>query len=150
MILRAPARRELMSRIATNNWDAVIVTHSGFERLPMSARAEGVFRNATRRLEECIREQKEGSAVVGQPDRERTWSGRKSGSNSRFKSLAAEHRKDDTLTFEELGVDRLFVDEAQAFKNLFYVDQNDAGGRAAADRFGAGLRHVPQSAARAA
>ena len=40
---------------------------------------------------------------------------------SRIKTLAAEHRKDNTLTFEELGVDRLFVDEAQAFKNLFYV-----------------------------
>jgi N12 class adenine-specific DNA methylase len=41
----------------------------------------------------------------------------------RIKSLSAEHRKDDTLTFEELGVDRLFVDEAQAFKNLFYISK---------------------------
>lgn len=112
-------RRELMSRIATNNWDAVIVTHSGFERLPMSAEAQKDFLDEQlSELETCIREQKEDksdSRIVKELERA------KKRLEVKIKSLAAEHRKDDTLTFEELGVDRLFVDEAQAFKNLFYV-----------------------------
>ena len=115
-------RRELMGRIATNNWDAVIVTHSGFERLPMSERAQKEF--LTEQLvevEECIREQKgkmSGSSdtrMVKQLERA------KKKLEGKIKTMAAVHRKDDTLTFEEIGVDRLFIDEAQAFKNLFYV-----------------------------
>jgi hypothetical protein len=115
-------RRELMSRIATNNWDAVIVTHSGFERLPLSVKTqEDFFEQQLDELEECIREQKgkipgsSNSRLVKELERA------KKRLESKLKSLAAEHRKDNTLTFEELGVDRLFVDEAQAFKNLFYV-----------------------------
>jgi N12 class adenine-specific DNA methylase/adenine-specific DNA methylase len=112
-------RRELMGRIATNNWDAVIVTHSGFERLPMSVRAQKDFLDEQlAELENCIREQKSDrsdSRIVKELERA------KKRLEFRIKSLAAEHRKDNTLTFEELGVDRLFVDEAQAFKNLFYV-----------------------------
>lgn len=112
-------RRELMSRIATNNWDAVIVTHSGFERLAMSARAQKRFiEEQLVELEACIREQKgndSGTRIVKQLEAS------KKRLEARLKSMAAVHRKDDTLTFEELGVDRLFVDEAHAYKNLFYV-----------------------------
>lgn len=112
-------RRELMSRIATNNWDAVIVTHSGFERLAMSARAQRRFiEDQLVELEACIREQKgrdAGTRIVKQLEAS------KKRLEARLKSMAAVHRKDDTLTFEELGVDRLFVDEAHAYKNLFYV-----------------------------
>lgn len=112
-------RRELMSRIATNNWDAVIVTHSGFERLPMSIQAQRDFLDTQlAELEDCIREQKSDksdSRIVKELEKA------KKRLEFKNKNLAAEHRKDDTLTFEELGVDRLFVDEAQAFKNLFYV-----------------------------
>jgi hypothetical protein len=116
-------RRELMSRIATNNWDAVIVTHSGFERLPLSARAQkgfldgqlaeleaSAFASTRRARVRCghriVKELERFEKRLEAPDQV---------------DSAAEHRKDDTLTFEELGVDRLFVDEAQAFKNLFYV-----------------------------
>ncbi|MDO8545518.1 MAG: hypothetical protein Q7S40_34175 [Opitutaceae bacterium] len=111
-------RRELMSRIATNNWDAVIVTHSGFERLPISTAAQRKFFKAQLAdLEDCIREQKSGGGTRMVKEIERA----KKRLEFKLHTLAAEHRKDDTLTFEELGVDRLFVDEAQAFKNLFYV-----------------------------
>lgn len=112
-------RRQLMSRIATSNWDAVIVTHSGFERLPMSVKArEDFITDQITELENCIREQKGDASdarIVKELERA------KKRLEFRLKTLSAEHRKDDTLTFEELGVDRLFVDEAQAFKNLFYV-----------------------------
>jgi len=114
-------RRELMSRIATNNWDAVIVTHAGFERLPLSARARSDFMDQQlAELEDCIAAQKAragtgGTRIVKELERA------KKRLEARIKTLSAEHRKDDTITFEELGVDRLFVDEAQAFKNLFYV-----------------------------
>lgn len=112
-------RRRLMSRIATSNWDAVIVTHSGFERLPMSEKApEDFFQQQLDELAEYIRESKadaSDSRIVKQLE------SAKKRLEAKLKTLAAEHRKDNTLTFEELGVDRLFVDEAQAFKNLFYV-----------------------------
>ncbi|MBX3738894.1 MAG: DEAD/DEAH box helicase family protein [Candidatus Didemnitutus sp.] len=114
-------RRELMSRIATNNWDAVVVTHAGFERLPLSARAHADFLDQQlAELEDCIAAQKAragsgGTRIVKELERA------KKRLEARIKTLSAEHRKDDTITFEELGVDRLFVDEAQAFKNLFYV-----------------------------
>ena len=112
-------RRELMARIATNHWDAVIVTHSGFERLPLSVKTQAAFfAGQLEDLERCIREQKgdaPNSRIVKELERA------KKRLEVRLKDLAAEHRKDNTLTFEELGIDRLFVDEAQAFKNLFYV-----------------------------
>ncbi|MFZ5497046.1 MAG: DEAD/DEAH box helicase family protein [Verrucomicrobiota bacterium] len=110
-------RRQLMSRIATSNWDAVIVTHSGFERLPMSTRVQEDFiQGQIAELEEGIREQQEaGTRMVKELERA------KKRLEAKLKTLAAASRKDDTLTFEELGVDRLFIDEAQAFKNLFYV-----------------------------
>lgn len=118
-------RRELMSRIATNTWDAVIVTHSGFERLPLSPEARRNFLQEQRdELVACIHESRErsgknagGTRLVKELERA------KKKLEARIKALSAEHRKDDTLTFEELGVDRLFVDEAQAFKNLFYISK---------------------------
>ena len=111
-------RRELMGRIATNNWDAVIVTHSGFERLPLSPDAqEKFFKTQLEELESCIRASSEGSnsRIVKQLE------AAKKRLEFKLKNLAAADRKDNTLTFEELGVDRLFVDEAHAYKNLFYV-----------------------------
>ncbi len=111
-------RRQLMGRIATNNWDAVIVTHSGFERLPMSVKAQRKFvEEQLVELEDGIREHKTSSNSRIVKDLERG----KKRLEAKLQNLAAEHRKDNTLTFEELGVDRLFVDEAQAYKNLFYV-----------------------------
>jgi len=117
----AGKRRQLMSRIATGNWDAVIVTHSGFERIPLSDETKkAFFREQLHDLEMAIREQRAGKndrRIV--KDLERA----KKRLETRLKLLLAEEKKDNTLTFEELGVDRLFIDEAQYFKNLFYVSK---------------------------
>ncbi|MCG3147664.1 MAG: hypothetical protein PCFJNLEI_01105 [Verrucomicrobiae bacterium] len=117
----ASKRRQLMSRIATGNWDAVIVTHSGFERIPVSdATKKDFFREQLADLEMAIREQRAGKndrRIV--KDLERA----KKRLDTRLKLLLAEEKKDNTLTFEELGVDRLFIDEAHYFKNLFYVSK---------------------------
>jgi len=115
----AAKRQELFSRIATGKWDAVIVTHSGFERLPMSVRAqEEVFREQIDDLETAILSQKSdrsSTRIVKELEKA------KKRLEARLELLSAEEKKDNTLTFEELGVDRLFVDEAHYFKNLFYV-----------------------------
>ena len=114
-------RRELMSRIATGNWDAIIVTHSGFEKIPMSEKTtREFFEVQLEELENAIREQKqEGNTrrIVKQLE------SAKKKLETRLKILAAEEKKDNTLTFEELGIDRLFVDEAHYFKNLFYISK---------------------------
>ena len=112
-------RAQLFSRIATGNWDAVIVTHSSFEKIPLSTSARKDFIEAQiEEIEDVIREQKSesrGTRLVKELERVRK--------RLEFKldSISAEEKKDQTLTFEELGVDRLFVDEAHKFKNLFYT-----------------------------
>lgn len=114
-------RRELMSRIATGNWDAIIVTHSGFEKIPLAEKTtKAFFETQLDELENAIRDQKaEGNTrrIVKQLE------AAKKRLETRMKLLAAEEKKDNTLTFEELGIDRLFVDEAHYFKNLFYVSK---------------------------
>jgi len=113
-------RKTLMSRIATGNWDAVIVTHSGFEKIPVSRETqEEFFHSQLRELEVAIHEQRgqENSRIVKELERA------KKRLETKLKELVASEKKDDTLTFEELGVDRLFVDEAHYFKNLFYVSK---------------------------
>lgn len=112
-------RAHLFSRIATGNWDAVIVTHSSFEKIPLSASARQNFiTSQIDEIEEVIREQQSksrGTRLVKELERVRK--------RLKFKleALSAEDKKDGTLTFEELGVDRVFIDEAHKFKNLFYV-----------------------------
>jgi hypothetical protein len=114
-------RRELMSRIATGNWDAIIVTHSGFEKLAMSESAkQEFFQTQLDELEKAIREHMEGK---GERRIVKRLESAKKKLETRLKLLAAEQKKDTTLTFEELGVDRLFVDEAHYFKNLFYISK---------------------------
>ena len=114
-------RQTLMSRIATGNWDAVIVTHSGFERVPLSqATQEAFFTEQIISLENAILEQRteaRGSRLVKELEKA------KKRLETKLKELLAEGQKDTGLTFEELGVDRLFVDEAHHFKNLFYVSK---------------------------
>ena len=113
-------RQTLMSRIATGNWDAVIVTHSGFEKIPLSrATQEEFFREQLRELALAIEEQHQqaNSRIVKELERA------KKRLETKLKELTGAEKKDDTLTFEELGVDRLFVDEAHYFKNLFYVSK---------------------------
>ncbi|MFO1501082.1 MAG: DEAD/DEAH box helicase family protein [Verrucomicrobiota bacterium] len=111
-------RKKLFSRIATGNWDAVIVTHSGFERIPLAREPqERFFQEQLHELEMIKRQHADSSNRRLVKEIERA----KKRLEARLQTLAAEHKKDNTLTFEELGVDRLFVDEAHYFKNLFYV-----------------------------
>ena len=114
-------RKKLFSRIATGNWDAVIVTHSGFERIPLSRETQERF--FKEQLEEL---EKIRTGTRGQPDNRRLvkeLEKAKKRLEAKLEALAADHKKDNTLTFEELGIDRLFVDEAHYFKNLFYISK---------------------------
>ena len=116
----AQNRKKLFSRIATGNWDAVIVTHSGFERIPLSQETQvRFFREQLEELEKIQREHAnpENRRLVKELEKARKRL------EAKLESLAAGHKKDNTLTFEELGVDRLFVDEAHYFKNLFYISK---------------------------
>jgi N12 class adenine-specific DNA methylase/SAM-dependent methyltransferase len=111
-------RKKLFSRIATGNWDAVIVTHSGFERIPLAQDTQRRFFEEQLHELEVIRLQHADTSnrrLVKELERA------KKRLEARLQGLAAEQKKDNTLTFEELGVDRLFVDEAHYFKNLFYL-----------------------------
>jgi N12 class adenine-specific DNA methylase len=114
----ASKRARLFSRIATGNWDAVIVTHSSFEKIPLSLETRREFiSEQIYEIEMAIREQRaeRGTRLVKELERVRKRLSMK------LESLSAAQKKDNTLTFEELGIDRLFIDEAQKFKNLFYV-----------------------------
>ncbi|MDQ3624888.1 MAG: DEAD/DEAH box helicase family protein [Verrucomicrobiota bacterium] len=114
----ASRRARLFSRIATGNWDAVIVTHASFEKISLSREARRDFiGEQIREVEMAIREQSahKGTQLVKELERV------KRRLESKLESLTASEKKDNTLTFEELGIDRLFVDEAHKFKNLFYV-----------------------------
>ena len=116
----AQNRRKLFSRIATGNWDAIIVTHSGFERIPLSQDTQvRFFKDQLDELEKLKREHTDADSrsVVKQIEKA------KKRLEAKLESLSASHKKDNTLTFEELGVDRLFVDEAHYFKNLFYISK---------------------------
>jgi N12 class adenine-specific DNA methylase/phospholipid N-methyltransferase len=111
-------RKKLFSRIATGNWDAVIVTHSGFERIPLARETqERFFEEQLHELEMIKRQHADSSNRRLVKEIEKA----KKRLEAKLQALAAEHKKDSTLTFEELGVDRIFVDEAHYFRNLFYV-----------------------------
>ena len=116
----AQNRRKLFSRIATGNWDAIIVTHSGFERIPLSQETQlRFFKEQLDELEDVKRQH------AGTDNRRllKEIEKAKKRLEAKLEMLAASHKKDNMLTFEELGVDRLFVDEAHYFKNLFYISK---------------------------
>ena len=110
-------RRKLFARIATGDYDAIIVGHSQFERIPVSLeRQRAWIQSEIDAVTDGLRELKFSRSErfsVKQLER------MKKNLESRLEKLSAQERKDDFLTFEELGVDRLYVDEAQAYKNLF-------------------------------
>jgi N12 class adenine-specific DNA methylase len=112
-------RKTLMSRIATGNWDAVIVTHSGFEKIPVSRATQEEFIKGELRNWPWPSSSSAGhnSRIVKMLERAKKATG------NQIEGTGRREHKDDGLTFEELGVDRLFVDEAHYFKNLFYVSK---------------------------
>jgi N12 class adenine-specific DNA methylase len=114
----ATKRARLFSRIATANWDAVIVTHASFEKISVSFATRRTFiSQQIDEIETAIREERadRGTRLVKELERV------KKRLTAKLEALSADQKKDNTLTFEELGIDRLFIDEAHKFKNLFYV-----------------------------
>ena len=110
-------RKKFCARIATGDYDAIIMGHSQFERIPISKeRQERLLQEQIWEITEGISEvESSGGERFTVKQLERT---RKS-LETRLEKLQAEGRKDDVVTFEQLGVDRLFVDEAHNYKNLF-------------------------------
>ena len=113
-------RQRAMARIATGNYDAVIVSHRSFEFLPVSDKLFNRFiDDQVQQLENAILEAKAESGddrrIVKELEKA------KKRLVAKLKKRADRESKDDALTFEELGVDQLFVDEADLYKNLFYT-----------------------------
>ena len=120
-------RKTFCSRIATGDYDAVIIGHSQFEKIPLSAeRQERLIQEQMDEIEEAIEEAKEQAGehfTVKQLEKLRKTLKQK------LEKLQATDRKDDVVTFEQLGVDRLFVDESQNYKNLFlYTKMRNVAG----------------------
>ncbi len=110
-------RKKFCSRIAMGDFDAVIIGHSQFEKIPLSVERQiMIIERQIEEIQESIREMKAANGEnYGIKQMEKT---RKS-LEARLKKLNDNTRKDDVITFEQLGVDRLFVDESHFYKNLF-------------------------------
>ena len=110
-------RKKFCSRIATGDYDAIIIGHSQFEKIPMSVERQQAI--LERQIEEILagieqaKAQKAERYTVKQMERTRK------SLETRLAKLNDQSRKDDTVTFEQLGIDRLFIDESHYFKNLF-------------------------------
>ena len=120
-------RKKFCGRIATGDYDAVIIGHSQFEKIPMSVERQ-----------RAILEQQIDEIMVGISDAKREKAENftikqmektKKGLQAKIDKLNDQSRKDDVVTFEELGVDRIFIDESHYFKNLFlYTKMRNVGG----------------------
>lgn len=112
-------RKRFCSKIATGDYDIVIIGHSQFEKIPLSAQRQ--IRTLEREIDEITSaityERRYSSQSFNVKQMERT----KKALEKKLEQLNDQSRKDDVVTFEELGVDRLFVDEAHSHKNLFVV-----------------------------
>ena len=120
-------RKKFCARIATGDYDAVIIGHSQFEKIPISSeRQERLLQEQIDDIEDAIAELKYSKGetfTIKQMEKTRKTL------QTRLDKLMAEEKKDDVVTFEQLGVDRLFVDESHAFKNLFlYTKMRNVAG----------------------
>ena len=110
-------RKKFCSRIATGDYDAVVIGHSQFEKIPLSPeRQKAILQEQIDQVIDGIQEAKEQNGeryTIKQLEKSRK------NLEARMAKLNDQSRKDDVITFEELGVDKLFVDEAHGFKNLF-------------------------------
>ena len=120
-------RKKFCAKIATGDYDIIIIGHSQFEKIPLSSERQARF------IDQQIEEITEGIQELKDEQGAR-WSikqmeASKRNLEARLEKLQASHKKDDVITFEELGVDRLFVDEAHNYKNLYLYTkmQNVAG-----------------------
>ena len=120
-------RKKFCGRIATGDYDAIIIGHSQFEKIPMSVeRQKAILERQKNEIMFGIMEAKEKNAerfTVKQLEKT------KRGIEARLEKLNDQTRKDDVVTFEELGVDRIFIDEAHYYKNLYlYTKMRNVGG----------------------
>ena len=120
-------RKRFCARIATGDYDAVIIGHSQFEKIPLSAERQArIIEDQIEEIENAIAEAKEQSGehfTVKQMEKTRKTL------EVKLKKLQSTDRKDDVVTFEQLGVDRLFVDESQNHKNLYlYTKMRNVAG----------------------
>ena len=125
-------RKKFCARIATGDYDAVIIGHSQFERIPVSReRQERLLQEQIWEIEDGIAELKASRAErFTIKELERT----KKNLETKLQKLHDAARKDDVVTFEQLGVDRLYVDEAHNYKNLFlYTKMRNVAGLSATD-----------------
>ena len=125
-------RKKFCARIATGDYDAVIIGHSQFERIPISPeRQERLLHQQIEEITDGIQNTKlAGGNSFTIKSLERT----KKGLETRLKKLQASDRKDDVIYFEQLGVDRMFVDESDNYKNLFlYTKMRNVAGLSTTD-----------------
>ena len=120
-------RKKFCARIATGDYDAVIIGHSQFEKIPVShERQEQLLQDEIAEIMEGIEELKNNNGErfsIKQLEKSRKQL------ELKLEKLRAENRKDDVVTFEQLGVDRLYVDEAHSYKNLFlYTKMRNVAG----------------------
>jgi N12 class adenine-specific DNA methylase len=125
-------RKKFCARIATGTYDAVIIGHSQFEKIPVSKeRQERLLSEQITEIEDGIEELKNSRAerfTIKQLEKTRK------SLEARLKKLQDDTRKDDVVTFEQLGVDRLYVDEAHSYKNLFlYTKMRNVAGLSTSD-----------------
>lgn len=120
-------RKKFCSRVATGDYDAIIISHSQFEKIPMSVeRQVAIIQKQIEDITLGIQDLKNNNGErFSIKQMEKT----KKGLETRLSKLNDTSRKDDVVTFEELGVDRIFVDEAHYYKNLFlYTKMRNVGG----------------------
>jgi N12 class adenine-specific DNA methylase len=125
-------RKKFCARIATGDYDAVIIGHSQFERIPISQeRQERLLQEQIDEITDGIAEVKASGGerfTIKEPERT------KKSLEAKLDKLLTGERKDDVVTFEQLGVDRLYVDEAHSFKNLFlYTKMRNVAGLSTTD-----------------
>ena len=120
-------RKQFVSRIATGDYDCIILSHSQFEKIPISAeRKERMLNEQIEEISYAIDEMKERN---GERWTVKQMESQKKKLEEQLKSLTDESRKDDLITFEELGVDSIMVDEAHNFKNLaIFSKMNNVSG----------------------
>ena len=128
-------RKKFCGRIATGDYDAVIIGHSQFEKIPMSIeRQRAILEQQLEELTDGIMDLKRNR---GENFSIKQLEKSKKSVKQKLEKLNDQSRKDDVVTFEELGVDRLFIDESHYYKNLYlYTKMRNVGGRSEERRVG--------------
>ena len=112
-------RKQLIAKIASSEWDAIVVTHSSFERIGMSREFQERFlREQIAEYDQLLCDRAGANASKAKRNIMKTIEKQKAAREAKLKDLLAEDKKDDGLTFDELAVDHIFIDEQHYFKNL--------------------------------